>query len=118
MDPGMSGMEHSQSAIAGDHSEAAEIERPLKATLVVFGFGTLLVLLLAILLRRKDRTLAAVTRTTGITSYSIIYTAVFVIDVSIPVALLAVAAKIASNVIGSLITLNMALFSLPMSMRM
>jgi hypothetical protein len=40
--------------------------------------------------------LAWVNRTTGITSYPVIFTAVFAVGVSIPVALLAVAAKVAS----------------------
>lgn len=57
----------------------------------------------------KD-TLAAVTQTTGITSYSIIFTAVFVVGVSIPVALLAVAAKIAGNVNGESTRQNFARF--------
>ena len=41
--------------------------------------------------------LAWVNRATGITSYPVIFTAVFVIGVSIPVALLALAAKVASS---------------------
>ncbi|HEX7405820.1 MAG TPA: 4Fe-4S binding protein [Candidatus Nanopelagicaceae bacterium] len=41
--------------------------------------------------------LRAFTRVTGITNYSIIFTAVFAIGVSLPVALLALAAKIASR---------------------
>jgi hypothetical protein len=41
--------------------------------------------------------LAWVDRTTGITSYPVIFTAVFAVGVSIPVALLAVAAKVAAR---------------------
>jgi len=41
--------------------------------------------------------LAAVTRITGITSYPIVFTAVFAIGVSLPVGFLALAAKIASH---------------------
>ena len=77
MDPGMSGMDHGETATEGDHGETATegdhgetategdhsetklTQRPLKATLGVFGFGTLSVLLGATLLRRKDRALAA-----------------------------------------------------------
>jgi hypothetical protein len=40
--------------------------------------------------------LATVNRATGITSYPVIFTAVFAVGVSIPVALLALAAKVAS----------------------
>lgn len=43
-----------------------------------------------------DEILAWVNRTTGITSYPVIFTAVFAVGVSIPVALLALAAKAAS----------------------
>ena len=42
--------------------------------------------------------LASVTRITGITNYPIIFTAVFAIGVSLPVGLLALAAKIASRI--------------------
>ena len=41
--------------------------------------------------------LAAVNRATGITSYPVIFTAVFAVGVSIPVALLALAAKVAAR---------------------
>ncbi|MEO8517800.1 MAG: 4Fe-4S binding protein [Dermatophilaceae bacterium] len=43
-----------------------------------------------------DEMLAWVNRATGITSYPVIFTAVFAVGVSIPVALLALAAKVAS----------------------
>ena len=68
MAPGMSGMDHGETATEEDHGETATEEdhgeapltqRPLKATLGIFGFGTLSVLLGATLLRRKDRALAA-----------------------------------------------------------
>ena len=68
MDPDMSGMDHGETATEDDHGETATeddlgdaplTQRPLKATLSVFGFGTLLVLFGATALRRKDRRLAA-----------------------------------------------------------
>lgn len=55
MDPDMPGMDHSETAAGMDHSETAPAQRPLKATLGIFGLGTLLVLLGAIVLRRRDR---------------------------------------------------------------
>ena len=59
MDPGMSGMDHGETATEDDHGEAPLTQRPLKATMSVFGFGTVLVLVGATVLRRKDRRLAA-----------------------------------------------------------
>ena len=77
MDPDMPGMDHSETAAEEGHGETAAEEshgetaaeeghgeapltqRPLKATLGVFGFGTVLVLIGAAVLRLKDRTLAA-----------------------------------------------------------
>ena len=68
MDPDMSGMDHGETATEDDHGETATeddhgeaplTQRPLKATMSVFGFGTLLVLVGATVLRRKDRRLAA-----------------------------------------------------------
>lgn len=62
MDPNMPGMDDSDSHSTPDsHSEPVTSqtqERPLKATLGIFGFGTISVLLSAVLLRRKDRKLA------------------------------------------------------------
>ena len=54
--------------------------------------------------------LAAVTQATGITSYSIIFTVVFAVGVSLPVLLLALAAKIAGNANGESIRQNFARF--------
>ena len=59
MDPDMSGMAHGETVTEEDHSETPLTQRPLKATLGIFGFGTLSVLLGATFLRRKDRALAA-----------------------------------------------------------
>lgn len=64
MDPDMPGMDHGETAAKEDHGETAAEEdhgetaaaqRPLALTLGVFGLGTLLVLLGAIVLRRRDR---------------------------------------------------------------
>ena len=49
------------------------------------------------MLKLWDDVLAAFTRATGITSYPVIFTAVFAVGVSIPVALLALAAKVAAR---------------------
>ena len=57
-----------------------------------------------------EQLLASVTRTTGITSYPIIFTTVFAVGVSLPVLLLAVAAKIAGNANGESIRQNFARF--------
>ena len=62
------------------------------------------------MLKVWDQILAAVTRTTGITSYPIIFTAVFAVGVSLPVLLLAGAAKIAGNANGESIRQNFARF--------
>lgn len=51
--------DHSETTTEGDHGETALTQRPLKATIGVFGFATLSVLLGATLLRHKDRALAA-----------------------------------------------------------
>ena len=59
MDPDMSGMDHGETATAEDHGESPIAQRPLKATLGVFGFGAVLALSGATVLRRKDRRLAA-----------------------------------------------------------
>ena len=50
---------HTETATEEGHSEAPLTQRPLKATLGVFGFGTVLVLIGATVLRIKDRTVAA-----------------------------------------------------------
>ena len=62
------------------------------------------------MLKVWDQILDTVTRTTGITSYPIIFTAVFAVGVSLPVLLLAVAAKIAGNANGESIRQNFARF--------
>ena len=54
--------------------------------------------------------LATVNRVTGITSYPIIFTAVFAVGVSLPVALLAVAAKVAARTNGESTRQNFARF--------
>ena len=62
------------------------------------------------MLKVWEQMLAAVTQATGITSYPIIFTAVFAVGVSLPVLLLALAAKIAGNANGESIRQNFARF--------
>ena len=51
--------DHTETATEGDHGKEPLAQRPLKATLGVFGFGTFVTLIGAMVLRRKDRKLAA-----------------------------------------------------------